>query len=157
MYLPHDEYIKSLSRKIVASGAFIFDEQGKMLIVKPNYRDHWNIPGGVSDEGESPLQTCGREVLEEVGLKLDYKQLLCVDHNYTAKNHEDSLKFFFYGGVLTKEQVGKISLQNEELDEYAFKPIDECSKLLSPRMARRLPNCIEAIKTKVTLALETKS
>jgi 8-oxo-dGTP diphosphatase len=33
--------------KYVSAGALFFDEQGRLLIVKPTYKDGWEIPGGI--------------------------------------------------------------------------------------------------------------
>lgn len=146
MHLPHEEYIKSLPKKIVAAGALFFDEDGKMLIVKPNYREHWNIPGGVTDQSESPQKTCEREIMEEIGLARQSPRLVCVGHSPKSAASEDYLVFIFYGGILSREEISKIRLQEEELSEYDFKSIDECVALLGPGMARRIPHCLKAIK-----------
>src|SRR6202042_1722416 len=51
-----------------AAGALFTDDAGRVLLVKPNYRDHWSLPGGILEEGEPPHEACRREVLEELGL-----------------------------------------------------------------------------------------
>lgn len=153
MHLPHDEYIKSLPKKIVAAAALFFDEQGRILIVKPNYRDHWNIPGGVADQHESPRKTCEREVLEEIGLAREFPQLVCVGHNSKPETSEDYLVFIFNGGVLSKEEISKIKLQDEELSEYAFKSVNESIALLGPGMAKRIPHCLKAIQENTAILI----
>lgn len=42
----------------------------------PWYPLHWNLPGGVADEGETPEQTAMRECLEEAGLRPTLLRLL---------------------------------------------------------------------------------
>ncbi len=64
------EYLKNLPRKRMASGVIFFNEAGEILIVKPSYKDHWSVPGGVIDKDESPRDAALREVKEEVGLDL---------------------------------------------------------------------------------------
>jgi 8-oxo-dGTP pyrophosphatase MutT (NUDIX family) len=39
-----------------------------VLLVKPSYRDMWEIPGGGLEHGEYPFQAAAREVREETGL-----------------------------------------------------------------------------------------
>jgi len=41
------DYYKSLPMKRMGSGALFFDSAGRILIVKPSYKDVWEIPGGV--------------------------------------------------------------------------------------------------------------
>jgi 8-oxo-dGTP diphosphatase len=37
----------SLPGVVATAGALIRDTAGNVLIVKPNYRDHWTLPGGI--------------------------------------------------------------------------------------------------------------
>jgi ADP-ribose pyrophosphatase YjhB (NUDIX family) len=150
MYVPPEEYVKSLPKKNIAAGALFFDEGGKILIVKPSYKDNWNIPGGVGNTGESPQDTCKREVQEEVGITKDYDLLLCVSQHFKPESGQDTLVFIFYGGILSKEEVQQIKIQDDEISEYAFKSEKEFTELVSERMAKRLPLCLEAIKDKKT-------
>ena len=41
-----NDYYKNLPRKRMGSGALFFNSKDEALIVKPNYKDHWEIPGG---------------------------------------------------------------------------------------------------------------
>jgi ADP-ribose pyrophosphatase YjhB (NUDIX family) len=54
-----------------ASGLIVRD--GKVLLVrrgKEPYRDHWSLPGGGVEPGETIRETVRREVLEETGLEV---------------------------------------------------------------------------------------
>ncbi|MFF0861387.1 NUDIX domain-containing protein [Nonomuraea sp. NPDC003560] len=63
----------------MATGALITDPQGRILLVKPNYRPHWLIPGGMADDGEPPESACARELDEELGLRASIGRLLVAD------------------------------------------------------------------------------
>ncbi|HEY9524880.1 MAG TPA: NUDIX hydrolase, partial [Thermopolyspora sp.] len=73
-----DVYYARLDKKLAGAGAFLTDPSGRVLLVKPNYREHWGWPGGHVDPGESPESTCVREVEEELGLKPNVGRLLVV-------------------------------------------------------------------------------
>jgi 8-oxo-dGTP diphosphatase len=42
------------------------DAAGRVLLVKPTYKNGWEIPGGYVDAGESPRAAAAREVKEEL-------------------------------------------------------------------------------------------
>ena len=61
-----------------AAGALFTNPGGRILLVKPNYRDHWSLPGGILEHGEPPHVGCRREVKEELGLDIDPGPLLVI-------------------------------------------------------------------------------
>src|SRR5699024_10213746 len=59
--LPDPAYFASLP-KVISSGAVILrDEHDHLVIEKPNYRDHWLLPGGGVDAGEDARECAQRE------------------------------------------------------------------------------------------------
>ena len=77
--------------KRMSAGALIFNDAGQLLLVKPHYKDHWSIPGGIIDKEESPRQACLREVEEEVGIKLESVKFLCIDWVSTKDDKDENL------------------------------------------------------------------
>ena len=94
-------FYEGLPKKRMAAGALFLDEKGRILVVRPTYKQNWEIPGGTIEEDESPRQACIREVKEELGLDTSIGQLLCVDYTTRTDRKSESLQFVFYGGVLT--------------------------------------------------------
>lgn len=104
---------------VVAAGALITDDDGRVLLVKPNYRELWSLPGGICEFGEPPQDGCRREVAEELGLTLDIGRLLVTDWTRPFGAHaRPMMHFIFDGGVLPADSV--ITVQQEELDGYRF-------------------------------------
>jgi NUDIX domain len=66
--LPPEQYVASLARKRMAATAFFRDDQGRVLLVNPVYKEPWDLPGGAVEAEESPHAACRREVAEELGL-----------------------------------------------------------------------------------------
>ena len=62
------------TRPIVGVGAVIFDEAGRVVLVKRRHEPlagQWSLPGGTLDLGETLEAGVAREVLEETGLVVD--------------------------------------------------------------------------------------
>ena len=140
--------------KQMAAGAVCSNRTGELLLVKPTYRDHWSIPGGVVENGESPRQACVREVREEIGLDVPVGRLLAMDYTSLATGPRESLQFLFDGGTLREAEVDRIMLPPEELSAYRFAPLAEALDALNPRLARRLPHALEAMHRGTTAYLE---
>lgn len=150
-----NDYYKNLPGKRVGAGALLFNENGEILIVKPNYKDYWLIPGGTVDENESPRQGCLREIKEEIGLNLEKLDFVCVDYTTQKGEKTESFQFIFNGGVLIGDQIAKIILEEKELDEYKFVKIEEAATLFSEWLGKRFVKCItEAIKNNKVIYLE---
>ena len=127
----------------VAAGALFFDDQDRVLLVKPTYKDGWEIPGGYVEPGETPTEACSREVKEELGLDRRVGQLLVAD--WAPSDHEgDKILFVFDGGQLHEDQVGTITLPPEELDSARFHERADLDRLLIPRLARRIEAALDA-------------
>src|SRR5580704_411891 len=63
-------WFASLPTMFAAAAALFTDPSGRVLLVKPNYRDHWSLPGGMLEHGEPPHVGCRREVAEELGIDI---------------------------------------------------------------------------------------
>lgn len=149
-----NDYYKNLPKKRMASGALILNEKDEVLIVKPNYKDGWSIPGGSVDENESPRQACLRETKEEIGLDLKEVKFLCLDYKENNGDKGESLQFVFFGGKLNDDEIKNIKLDQKEISEYKFLKINEASLLLGEGLKTRLPKCLEALKNNSVIYLE---
>jgi len=136
-----------------AAGALIRDERGRILLLEPTYKDHWEIPGGIIEVGETPSQGCARELVEELGLDRDPGQLLVVDWA-PHPTQGDRVLFVFDGGTLTPSEIAALRLQAEELRSYAFLSPDEAFDQLIPRLERRMRAAVRAQEQGRTVYLE---
>ena len=102
-----------------SAAALITDPEGRVLLVKPNYREHWTLPGGILEDGEPPHVGCGREVAEELGLDVTPGPLLTIGWTAPAgPRPRPIVHFVFDGGVL--DGHAPIRVQEDELDGYRF-------------------------------------
>lgn len=59
-------------------------EDGKVWLRK-NERNEWELPGGKIDPDEQPEQTVSRELFEELGFKVEVKDIVGA-HMYKFRN-----------------------------------------------------------------------
>jgi ADP-ribose pyrophosphatase YjhB (NUDIX family) len=153
------DYIRQHPKKLVGTGAIFFNERGELLIVKPNYKEGWLVPGGGVENMESPMTGCLREIKEEVGLEVPYVTFLCLAYGINNSDEGeayDGLYFTFYAGVLTDEQISKIVLQKEELTEFKFCPPEEALQLLSRGLSERIRAALDALHANTICYVEQK-
>jgi 8-oxo-dGTP pyrophosphatase MutT (NUDIX family) len=152
-------YYDTLPKKHMGSGFLLFNKKGEILVVEPNYKEGWEIAGGVVDEGESPLEAAKRELLEELGLTVDNARLLVCDYWPASDGRPDNLMFIFDGGTLSDEEIDSIKLQTSELKSYRFLPhateAERQAIAERPRLGPRLLLAIEAHNNGHCLYLET--
>lgn len=138
--LPSPVHFASLPKVVASSAILLRDEQDRFLAVKPNYRDHWLLPGGSLDPGEDPRTCAAREAREEVGLDLTIGRLLSVGWvpPRVDRHIAMGLHFVFDAGVVPLADLfERIVPQAEEIDEWAMLTLDE-APLLSPWGEERL-------------------
>ncbi|HYE64437.1 MAG TPA: NUDIX domain-containing protein [Pyrinomonadaceae bacterium] len=64
-------------RFTVTTSAVVFDEQGRVLLLKHIFRkgSGWGIPAGFIKKGEQPEEALRRELREEVGLEVESAEI----------------------------------------------------------------------------------
>ncbi|MFI2437036.1 NUDIX domain-containing protein [Streptomyces sp. NPDC018693] len=109
-------YIASLPRVLAGAAALFRDAEGRVLLVEPNYRQGWALPGGTveSDTGETPRQGARRETLEEIGLDRELGRLLAVDWVH-GPDRPPIVAYVYDGGMLDEDDLKAIRLQESEL------------------------------------------
>ncbi|MET8647542.1 NUDIX domain-containing protein [Streptomyces sp. NPDC057746] len=139
-------YIASLPRVLAGAAALFRDAEGHVLLVEPNYRDGWALPGGTieSDTGETPRQGARRETAEEIGLDVELGRLLAVDWVHgTAR--PPLVAYLYDGGVLAEKDFKAIRLQEEELLSWRLVPQEELTAYLPGELGRRVLAALEVL------------
>lgn len=127
----------------VAAGALFFDEEGRVLLVKPAYKDGWEIPGGYVEPDESPRAACIREIREELGLSARIGGHLVVDWA-PAQDEGDKVLFIFDAGILPMHTRAEIRFSDGELTDWCFVANEDLDSYLPPRLSRRIRTAIVA-------------
>ncbi|GIF76361.1 NUDIX domain-containing protein [Asanoa siamensis] len=131
-------HIAGLPRLRSAAGVLFRDAAGGVLLVRPTYKDGWEVPGGGIEADESPLAAAHREVREELGVTAPIGRLLVLDWIAATPPWDAGLMFIFDGGVLDPEVTARIVLPADELSEFRFVPPTDLPSFLPPRLSRRV-------------------
>ncbi len=138
--------------RIVACALF-FDEDGRVLLVRPSYTPMWDLPGGHPAAGETPSQACGREVAEQLGLHRPVGPLLVADWApHPAEG--DKIQFLFDGGLISAAEEAGFCPDPVAVAEYVFCAPDDLEDLLAAKLARRAVAGVFARDHRRTLYLE---
>lgn len=138
-FFPHRETRKKIPFFKVACAA-ILDEKKRILVTKrpetgmlPGF---WEFPGGKLEAGESELDACKREILEEIGLSPEGFEHLCkVRHAYT--HFRITMAFF----VCHTRNAEELRLKTRE---RKWLPFDELKTLAFPAANRKCMKALEA-------------
>jgi ADP-ribose pyrophosphatase YjhB (NUDIX family) len=128
----------------MAAAMLLSDAAGRVLLVKPVYKDYWDAPGGVVEWNESPRDAARREVREELGLDRAAGALLCVDWVPPRRERPEGLITVFDGGLVRRKDIHRIRLEPDEIAAFDFVDIVRAAELLSPLLCRRLIACLTA-------------
>lgn len=138
----------------IGAGALFRDGLGGVMLVKPSYKDHWEIPGGVVEPEEAPRACCRRELREELGLEIEVGRLLVVDWLPPDPPRPEGWMLVYDGGVLRDGTTAAVRLPPEELLEWRFIHLDDIDGFVSEFKARRVRVAYECALKGTTADLE---
>lgn len=127
----------TLPRKRVIVQGLVGDGQGRILLCELTYKQHWDLPGGVADPGESPVTSLEREVREELGLELAVGELLAVDWLPPYRQWEDAVLLVFDLGE-HPDLLDDARLQRSELRAAHWVPPGQAHRHVAPYVDRLL-------------------
>lgn len=131
----------------VSCGTLVVNKEGDLLLCHVTGTDHWDIPKGMQDPGESPLEAAVREMREETGLIFDaalFEDLGCFDYRPDKQLHLfrlmapegfNSLDHLVCESYFPHHRTGK---QTPEVDGFCWAPRTKIASMCAPRMAKRL-------------------
>lgn len=135
------------ARKRVSADVILRDPHGRILLVDPQYKPDWDLPGGMAEANEPPADAVRRELHEELGLGLQISDLLCVDWVSPHGPWDDLVSFIFDGGVLDEQAISQLRITDDELRAYEFCDEGQVKERLRPYVWRRVSIALEALTT----------
>ncbi len=131
----------------ISCGTLVVNPCGELLLCHVTNTDHWDIPKGLMDPGETPLAAAMREMQEEAGLAFDvelFEDLGCFDYRPDKRLHLfrvrspddfDSLAALVCTSFFPHHKTGEAT---PEVDGFRWAARSEIARLCWPRMAKRL-------------------
>jgi ADP-ribose pyrophosphatase YjhB (NUDIX family) len=144
-----------LPRKRVSSGVLFVDPAGRILLVQPNYKPYWDLPGGIVETGESPRDAAQRETKEELGVIALIGRLLVVDYMPPRPDLTEAVMFVYAGHGL-RAHGADIVLADGELTAWAWcTPAEQAERQVhAPILAARIAAARRAHAAETTIYLE---
>ncbi|CAD6561012.1 RNA pyrophosphohydrolase [Paraburkholderia hiiakae] len=65
-----------MNGKIVSCGIVLLDPEGRVLLAHATGTNHWDIPKGQGEPGETESQSARREMVEETGIEVAQSRLV---------------------------------------------------------------------------------
>jgi 8-oxo-dGTP pyrophosphatase MutT (NUDIX family) len=124
------------TRPLIMTGActIVIDEHDRILLQLRTDNGLWGLPGGSLEPGESMEEVAKRELYEETGLIAGELNLLDVFSGkdlYYQYPHGDEV-FNVIVAYICREYQGNILLDEEEVKEIKFFPIQDIPNEISP-------------------------
>jgi 8-oxo-dGTP diphosphatase len=139
-------WLNSLPSKRLAAQVILRNEDGHIMLVKPVYREGWLLPGGIVEEGESPMAGAQRELMEELGIDLTHRQLKLIGIDYSGPwgDFKDVLHVIFDGVVVRPADESRMTMDLAELSAYRFFSMAELLADQAGFIGRRVANILES-------------
>lgn len=97
---------------------------GRILLVRQVYRQHWGLPGGLLAKGEAPMDAVVREVHEELGLDVTVHGQGAVVLDVVPRRFD-----FVYRATVNGPVADTMRPVSAELEEAAWFPVDALPEL----------------------------
>ena len=111
--------MSDLEKRMSSAAVALYDETGRVLVVKAYYKHYWSFPGGVVDEGETPRIAAARETKEETGVVIDVESIrfrMVVDRVSTiAQTYQ-----FIFEHQVDSGAFAAVTLDAHEIEDFAL-------------------------------------
>jgi ADP-ribose pyrophosphatase YjhB (NUDIX family) len=125
------ERIGKVGKLALGCSATIFDRsRQKVLLTRRTDNGRWCLPGGRAESGESVVETCLRETLEETGLEVRIVRLLGVYSSpHRLVEYPDGNRYQIVALNFEVEPIGGALTISDETTAYGYFSWDEIRRM----------------------------
>ena len=117
----------------ISVNALIESHEG-VLLVDPSYKQGWDLPGGILDLGESPVDGLKRELMEELNVPVEVGPLRCVDYIHSDWERRSVIMMIFSASI----DLDIVRADREEVLDWAVFSRNDTLEKVSTNMQKRL-------------------
>jgi putative (di)nucleoside polyphosphate hydrolase len=144
--------------KRLSCGVVILNADRELLLCHVTGQNHWDLPKGGIDSGESPQEAALRETREETGLRLPADSLIDLGRfEYTAKKN-----LYLFATLMPRFDIAGLRCESHyfdrlsgreqpEMDGYGWFAFERASTLCTQKMAAVLTARIDLAQVLATL------
>ncbi|MET7769069.1 NUDIX hydrolase N-terminal domain-containing protein [Nocardia sp. NPDC005366] len=111
----------------------VFDEQGRILLIRDRSDQRWTLPGGWCDILEPPSQAIEREVEEESGLVVRATKLVAL-HDRDVQGHQPVYPYHVYKLFFLCDKISEGQPSPVETMEVGWFDVGELPELSTTRV-----------------------
>ena len=120
-------------KSIISAAAVVFDDKGRILLVKSPWRG-WEVPGGQVEEHEAITEGLKREVMEESGIEIEIIKMCGIFQN---------VKRGICCTLFTARAVGgRLTTSNESTEVGFFETQEALSMVTWLNFRERMEKCL---------------
>jgi 8-oxo-dGTP pyrophosphatase MutT (NUDIX family) len=125
------ERIGRLGKLALGCSATMFDStRQKVLLTRRTDNGRWCLPGGRTESGESIIETCQRETLEETGLQVRIVRLLGIYSSpHRLVEYADGNRYQIVALNFEVEPVGGALTLSDETTDYGYFSWEEMARM----------------------------
>ena len=128
-----------LPTKRVIGHAVFRDPQNRVLLTETRYKEDWELPGGIIEPHEPPRVGAQREVMEEIGLAVEFRSPALTDWMPPYLGWSDAVEFIFDGGILSEDVARSLTATDtHELVAVHWVAPQDLDERVTPLSARRI-------------------